>query len=255
MCALIRTIPHQTLQVTLVLSKQRRTRCIGFNPGILCFKPCGKRGQTLETLELRPDELEALRLMDFEELYQEESAQRMGISRTTLSRTLASARRKVADALLHGKRLMLVPIAEKNTVFTTTTLKNRSQKMKKIVITAKDEQGLSGELAQHFGHSPFFVVTEVDENKQVISVAVEANPYAKKHQPGQIPQFLKTLGADVVITGGMGGRAIEFFQQLNVEVASATQPQIGAALNAYLAGQLSDVIECNHDHHDHDHQC
>ena len=87
--------------------RRRRARCIGFNPSYTCFKPCGVRGQGLETLELRADELEALRLTDFEGLYQEECAQRMGISRTTLSRMVAEARRKVADALLHGKRLLI----------------------------------------------------------------------------------------------------------------------------------------------------
>ncbi|MBK1693833.1 hypothetical protein CKO09_03635 [Chromatium weissei] len=91
-----------------MLNKQRRTRCIGFDPGVLCFKPCGQRGQTLETVNLYTDELEALRLIDFEGLYQEESAQRMGISRTTLSRTVVTARNKVVDALLNGKRLVLV---------------------------------------------------------------------------------------------------------------------------------------------------
>jgi uncharacterized protein len=61
----------------------------------------------METVALRADELEALRLADLEGLYQEECAQRMGISRTTLSRTLAQARRKVMDALLNGKRLVV----------------------------------------------------------------------------------------------------------------------------------------------------
>jgi hypothetical protein len=61
----------------------------------------------LETVELRSDELEALRLTDYEGLYQEQCAERMGVSRTTLSRTVAEARRKVADALLHGKRLTI----------------------------------------------------------------------------------------------------------------------------------------------------
>jgi uncharacterized protein len=61
----------------------------------------------METVALRADELEALRLADLEDLYQEECAQRMGISRTTLSRTLAQARRKVMDALLNGKRLIV----------------------------------------------------------------------------------------------------------------------------------------------------
>ncbi len=64
----------------------------------------------METVALRADELEALRLADLEGLYQEDSAQRMGISRTTLSRTLAEARRKVADALLNGKRLVVEPV-------------------------------------------------------------------------------------------------------------------------------------------------
>jgi uncharacterized protein len=86
---------------------RRRARCIGFDPGELCFKPCGQRGRELDTLTLRPDELEALRLMDLEGLYQEEAAQRMGVSRTTLSRTLARARRTVAMALIGGYRLVL----------------------------------------------------------------------------------------------------------------------------------------------------
>lgn len=87
--------------------RRRRARCIGFDPRFLCFKPCGKAGRELETLTLFSDELEALRLADFEGLYQEACAQRMGISRTTLSRTLAGARQKVAAALLHGKRLIV----------------------------------------------------------------------------------------------------------------------------------------------------
>lgn len=92
--------------------RKRRARCIGFDPGFLCFKPCGRPGRGLETVTLRADELEALRLADLEGLYQEDCAVRMGISRTTLSRTLARARRKVTDALLNGKRLVVEPTRE-----------------------------------------------------------------------------------------------------------------------------------------------
>jgi len=59
------------------------------------------------TVILRAGELGALRLADLEGLHQETCAQRMDISRTTLSRTLAQARRKVTDALLNGKRLLV----------------------------------------------------------------------------------------------------------------------------------------------------
>lgn len=87
--------------------RQRRARCIEFDPSVRCFKPCGRGGRGLETVTLRADELEALRLTDLEGLYQEAGAARMGVSRTTLSRTLAEARRKLADALINGKRLLV----------------------------------------------------------------------------------------------------------------------------------------------------
>jgi predicted DNA-binding protein (UPF0251 family) len=77
--------------------RRKRARCIGFDPGFICFKPCGRPGRGMETLELEADELEALRLSDFEGLYQEECARRMGISRTTLSRTLVHARLGIGE--------------------------------------------------------------------------------------------------------------------------------------------------------------
>jgi predicted DNA-binding protein (UPF0251 family) len=87
--------------------RRRRRRCIDFAPTHTCFKPCRTRGRHQETLELKADEFEALRLMDDEGLYQQAAADRMGISRPSLARTLAEARRKVIDALLHGKRLLI----------------------------------------------------------------------------------------------------------------------------------------------------
>jgi len=71
----------------------------------VCFKPCGIRRQDLEKIYLLEDEMEAIRLADFEGLYQQECAQRMGISRPTFSRLIESARKKIADALLHTKAL------------------------------------------------------------------------------------------------------------------------------------------------------
>ena len=53
------------------------------------------------------DEFEALRLADLDGLYQEQAAERMNVSRSTFSRIVDSARRKVADALVHGKALRM----------------------------------------------------------------------------------------------------------------------------------------------------
>jgi predicted DNA-binding protein (UPF0251 family) len=87
--------------------RRNRPRCIHFQPDSICFKPCGKRGYSLERIELSYDEMEALRLGDYEGLYQEEAAQQMGISRATFSRLIQEAHRKVAEALLYGKIIMI----------------------------------------------------------------------------------------------------------------------------------------------------
>lgn len=82
-------------------------RKVSFLPGVRYFKPAGIELRSLEEVVLHLDEIEALRLTDYEGLYQEAAASRMGISRPTLSRIVAEARYKVADALVHGKALRL----------------------------------------------------------------------------------------------------------------------------------------------------
>ncbi len=70
------------------------------------FKPTGTPLCDLEKIELAADELEALRLCDLEGLGQEEAGQRMGISRGTVQRLLAAARKKTAAALVNGAALV-----------------------------------------------------------------------------------------------------------------------------------------------------
>lgn len=82
-------------------------RHIGFTPTAGLFRPAGVPVCTLEQVTLTLDEVEALRLADLNGLYQEQAAERMRISRPTFSRIVAQARRKVADALIHGKALRL----------------------------------------------------------------------------------------------------------------------------------------------------
>ena len=71
------------------------------------FKPAGVPACTLEQVTLTLDEVEALRLADLQGLYQEPAAEQMKISRPTFTRIIEVARRKVAEALIHGKALRL----------------------------------------------------------------------------------------------------------------------------------------------------
>lgn len=75
----------------------------GFN----LFKPAGIPLSQLEIVEVGLDELEALALCDFEGLHQEQAAEAMDVSRGTVQRLLQGARRRVADAVVHGKALVV----------------------------------------------------------------------------------------------------------------------------------------------------
>jgi predicted DNA-binding protein (UPF0251 family) len=89
------------------MARPEKLRTIGCAAGGRGFKPLGRPARELETLTLRRDELEALRLADLEGLYQETAAERMGVSRATFARVLERARTTVARALLEERLLVI----------------------------------------------------------------------------------------------------------------------------------------------------
>ncbi len=82
-------------------------RRVGFTPRVIYFKPRGAPLSTLKEISLTLDELEAVRLADYEGLYHEAAAQRMNISRPTFGRIIESARKKIASALIQGQALKI----------------------------------------------------------------------------------------------------------------------------------------------------
>jgi predicted DNA-binding protein (UPF0251 family) len=89
------------------MSRPKKCRCVGCNPNVYYFKPRGIPLVHLEEISIRLDELEAIRLADYEGLYHEDAAQKMKISRATFGRILDEARHKVAEAILMGKALKI----------------------------------------------------------------------------------------------------------------------------------------------------
>jgi len=71
------------------------------------FKPAGKRLIEIEEIVLTMPEFEAVRLIDFKEVSQEEAGKEMQISQPTLSRILKSGRKKIADAIVSGKAIKI----------------------------------------------------------------------------------------------------------------------------------------------------
>ena len=71
------------------------------------FKPAGIPLKAIEEINLTMPEFEAIRLIDFEEIPQEQAAGKMKISQPTLSRILKSARKKISEAIIKGKAIKI----------------------------------------------------------------------------------------------------------------------------------------------------
>lgn len=113
----------------------------------------------------------------------------------------------------------------------------------RIVVTAQTDQGLDAPVAQHFGHAPFFTVVDADA-AEVSSVEVFANPFLEGHQPGQIPAYIDELGGEVMLSGGMGGRAIQFFNQYGIAAATGAAGTVADSVTAFMDGHLAGASAC-----------
>ena len=89
------------------MTRPPKPRRIGFVPDATYFKPAGIPLRVMEEVCVSMEEAEAVRLKDLGGLDQERSAIKMNISRPTFQRVLASARQKIADALLNGKAIRI----------------------------------------------------------------------------------------------------------------------------------------------------
>ena len=87
--------------------RPRRFRWIKDEPNVTYFKPAGVRMVDLDEVILTLEEFEAFRLKDSEGIEQKEAAKRMGISQPTFNRLINSARKKIADAISHGKAIKI----------------------------------------------------------------------------------------------------------------------------------------------------
>ena len=82
--------------------RPKKTRWVGCKPGDRCFRPLHVPRKDIIVTQVTLDELEALRLCDLLYLEQNAAAKKMKVHRSTVSRILASARRKIANALVHN---------------------------------------------------------------------------------------------------------------------------------------------------------
>ncbi len=85
------------------MGRPKKYRIVEYSLKPTFFKPINREDKG--AVELTIDELEAVRLADFENMYQEDAAKVMNVSRQTFGRILKSAHQKIADALVNVKEI------------------------------------------------------------------------------------------------------------------------------------------------------
>lgn len=128
----------------------------------------------------------------------------------------------------------------------------------RIAVSADNAQGLESIAAHHFGRCPYYVFVDIDDH-EVKNVETLRNPYYDNHRPGAVPQMIHEHGADVMLAGGMGRRAIALFQRFEIEAYTGASGTVRRAIEQYLGGTLEDARPCKehtggdhaqgHEHH------
>ncbi len=152
------------------MGRKKITRECSFKPLHKNFAPISTKQNGV--MELNSDEIEAIFLMDYQGLYQEDAAKNMNISRPTLSRIIKNARKKIATALVLGYEINIIDNRDKFIVALSVEKK-------------RDFSALSN-------HSALIALIHL-ENSQIIGISYKDNPCACTVQSIStiLPDFLK----------------------------------------------------------------
>ena len=114
----------------------------------------------------------------------------------------------------------------------------------KIAVTYENER-----IFQHFGHTEQFKVYEIEDHTIISSEVIDTN--GQGH--GALAGLLKTIGADVLICGGIGGGAQMALADAGIKLYGGVSGSCDAAVKAFLANNLGYNPNVKCDHHDHEH--
>ncbi|MBR2738841.1 MAG: DUF134 domain-containing protein [Lachnospiraceae bacterium] len=198
-----------------------------------------------DSVRMTVDEFEALRLLDSEGLTQEGCAARMNIARTTVTAIYDSARKKVADALVNGKRLLITGgHCEYEPVEIDQEIMEKGTGAMRIAVTYEN-----GEVFQHFGHTEQFKLYDAEDGKIVNEQIIDTN--GSGH--GALAGFLQAARADVLICGGIGMGAQTALADAGIRLCAGVRGSADAAAKALAEGTLEYDPNAACDHHGHHH--
>jgi predicted DNA-binding protein (UPF0251 family)/predicted Fe-Mo cluster-binding NifX family protein len=212
------------------LPRPLKCRRVEFLPDVTYFKPAGIPLKNLEEISMSVEEAEALRLKDLEGLEQEKGAGKMNISRPTFQRVLASARQKIADALLNGKAIR---IAGGN--FEIAMGQTKKDGITKIGISAATPN-MEADIDPRFGRCRYFLIVD----PETMAFETLENSGAADGGGAGIATAKSLAGKDIeaIITGNCGPNAFNALTAAGIKVITGVSGTVEDAVKNYKAGEL-----------------
>lgn len=243
------------------MSRPQRCRRICQEPKFAEFSPDGI--DDTEGIRLSLDEFEVIRLVDLEKQTHEQCAMQMEISRTTVTEIYESAREKIANCIVNGRRLIIaggnyrvcggaaLQCCGGKCKFQTqkNTFESQPKEAHTIRIAVTYE---NGQVFQHFGHSEQFKFYDVKKNQITAAQITGTNGSGHRALVG----FLVANDADILICGRIGGGAKAALADAGVKLYDGVSGSTEEAVKALLSGTLryNSDLHCNHRNGEHDGQ-
>ncbi|XVG95189.1 NifB/NifX family molybdenum-iron cluster-binding protein [Eubacteriales bacterium KG127] len=230
------------------MARPQKFREVGSMPNSDGLYPMGYNNDAMKNkIVLSIEEYEVLRLIDYLGLTQNQCADSMRVSRSTIANIYEKARFKLADALINEKPLL---IGGGNYVISRENIKiAKYTEVKKMKIATTYE---NGKIYQHFGHTKQFKIYEV-ENKEIKSTEI-LNTAGSGH--GALAGFLKEAGVEILICGGIGGGAKSALSEAGIKLYGGVTGMSDSAVESLLKDTLeyNANVTCSH-HSDGHHSC
>ncbi len=202
-----------------------------------------------ESVTLSMEELEVLRRIDGNGEDQEQAAQSMMVSRGTVQRLMKEARRKVAEALVEGKQIIVaggnfeIGLSTGQTGWLRFGYNRRDLFMSRIIAVMAE----GNDVSPHFGRSSGFFRFSVTDDKVVEKTYVDSS----NHQHEGLPALLHAEGVDTVIAGGIGGNAVMRLEAVGLKLIAGVRGKVDDVIQQFLEGTLEpgDTSCGQHEHH------
>ncbi|MGO1468738.1 MAG: DUF134 domain-containing protein [Tissierella sp.] len=164
------------------MARPRKHRNVCGLPGTNKFGPLSIKKDQDKFVNMTIDQYETIRLIDLEDLTQEECASQMKIARTTVQRIYSEARKIIAESLVKGKVLKIEGgdyklcngrgkfcgrgNCHKGRKGMDSLIDTKGEmKLMKIAIPV-NEKSLETEVAENFGRAEYFLIYDIESKEK-----------------------------------------------------------------------------------------